>query len=78
MTIAVWAALLMICGEFPVFTTTMQPLATRTLGDVQMSSVGDVARPTCSGRRMLMFGVSTAMVYAVVQRLIVIRYALRD
>jgi hypothetical protein len=78
--IAVWAALLMICGEFPVFTTSYYYAALNytTLSDVQMSLSWKLLGPLIAVDGMLMFGVSTAMVFAVVQRLIAIRYRLRE
>lgn len=77
---AMWAALLLVCGEVPVFAAAYYhaALSYTTLGDVRMSSSWTLLGPLAAVDGMLMFGVSTAMVFAVVQRVIVIRYALRD
>jgi hypothetical protein len=79
--IALWAVLLMICGEFVGFNTAYYHAALNytTLGDVQMSSSWTLLGPLEAVDGMLMFGVSTAMIFAVVQRLLATRYAdLRD
>ena len=79
--IALWAVLLMIWGEFPVFSTAYYHAALdyTTLGDVGLSSSWTLLGPLDATDGMLMFGVSTAMIFAVIQRLLVTRYAdLRD
>jgi hypothetical protein len=79
--IALWALVLMICGQFTVLTTAYYHAALNytTLGDVSMSSRWTLLGPLAAVDGMLMFGVSTAMIFAVVQRLTVTRYAdLRD
>ena len=79
--IALWAFVLMICGQFTVLTTAYYHAALNytTLGDVEMSPSWTLLGPLAAVDGMLMFGVSTAMIFAVVQRLIVTRYAdLRD
>lgn len=74
--IAIWALVLLSCGEFPVFSTAYYHAALNytTLGDVQMSSAWTLLGPLAAVDGMLMFGVSTALIFAVVQHLIVIRY----
>ena len=79
--IALWAFVLMICGQFTVFTAAYYHAALNytTLGDVEMSPSWTLLGPLAAVDGMLMFGVSTAMIFAVAQRLIVTRYAeLRD
>jgi hypothetical protein len=79
--IALWAFVLMICSQFTVFTTAYYHAALNytTLGDVGMSPSWTLLGPLEAVDGMLMFGVSTAMIFAVVQRLTAIRYAdLRD
>ena len=78
--IALWAALFMLCGEFQVFGIAYYHSAVNytTLG------YGDLIMTPCSSSAMeweaeaadgsLMFGVSTAMTFAVVLRLIQARY----
>jgi hypothetical protein len=75
--IALWAFVLMICGQFSVLTTAYYHAALNytTLGDVAMSSSWALLGPLEAIDGMLMFGVSTAMIFAVVQRLTVTRYA---
>jgi hypothetical protein len=79
--IALWAFVLMICGQFTVLTTAYYHAALNytTLGDVSMSPSWTLLGPLAAVDGMLMFGVSTAMIFAVVQSLTVTRYAdLRD
>jgi hypothetical protein len=79
--IALWALLLMFCGQFTALTTAYYHAALNytTLGDVAMSPSWTLLGPLEAVDGMLMFGVSTAMIFAVVQRLIITRYAdLRD
>jgi Ion channel len=62
--IAGWAVVFVVCGEFPHFAAAFYHSA------VNYSSLGygDVIIETADG--MLMFGVSAAMIFAIVQRLI--------
>jgi hypothetical protein len=81
--IALWAALFIICGEFPEFGAAFDHSAsnytTLGYGGVVMTSSWRVLGPLEAATGMLMFGVSTAMIFAVIQRLIRARYAdLRD
>ena len=81
--IAVWAVLFMVCGEFPEFATAYNHSAvnytTLGYGDVIMTPSWRLLGPLEAANGMLMFGVSTAMVFAVIQRLIQSRFVdLRD
>jgi hypothetical protein len=81
--IAVWAVLFMLCGEFPVFAVAFDHSAvnytTLGYGDVVMSPSWRLLGPLEAANGMLMFGVSTAIIFTVIQRLIQARFAdLRD
>ena len=81
--IALWAVLFMICGEFPEFGAAFNHSAvnytTLGYGDVIMTPPWRLLGPLEAANGMLMFGVSTAMVFAVIDRLITARFAdLRD
>jgi ion channel len=71
--IAVWAALFVICGEFPEFEPAFDHSAvnytTLGYGDVVMTPSWRFLGPLEAANGALMFGVSTAMVFAVIQRL---------
>jgi hypothetical protein len=80
---AVWAVLFVICGAFPEFGTAYYHSAVNytTLGDgdVLMTPSWRLLGPLEAAHGALMFGVSTAMIFAVIQRLIRARLvALRD
>jgi hypothetical protein len=70
----IWAFLFMVCGEFPVFSTAYYHSAvnytTLGYGDVAMSTTWSLLGPLEAADGMLMFGVSTAMIFAVIQRLL--------
>ena len=76
--IAIWAALFMICGEFRDFGTAYYHSAvnytTLGYGDIIMSPAWRLLGPMEGADGALMFGVSTAMIFAVISRLIVTRY----
>jgi hypothetical protein len=81
--IAVWALLFMICGEFHEFGAAYYHSAvnysTLGYGDVIMSPSWKLLGPLEAADGSLMFGVSTAMIFAVILRLIQTRFAdLRD
>jgi Ion channel len=81
--IALWAVLFVICGEFPEFGPAYYHSAVNytTLGyvDVIMTPSWRLLGPLEAANGMLMFGVSTAMIFAVIQRLIQDRFVdLRD
>ena len=72
--IAVWAGLFVICGEFTAFGTAFDHSAvnytTLGYGNVVMTPSWRLLGPLEAADGMLMFGVTTAMIFAVVQRLI--------
>jgi hypothetical protein len=81
--IALWALLFMICGEFPAFGIAFYHSAvnytTLGYGDVIMTPSWRLLGPLEAADGMLMFGVSTAMIFAVIQRLVQTRFTdLRD
>jgi hypothetical protein len=77
--IALWAALFVICGEFKGFAAAFYHSAvnysTLGYGDVIMSPSWKLLGPLEAADGALMFGVSTAMIFAVIQRLILTRFA---
>ncbi len=81
--IALWAALFVICGEFQEFGLAYYHSAvnytTLGYGDVIMTPSWKLLGPLEAADGALMFGVSTAMIFAVIVRLIQARYVdLRD
>ena len=81
--IAVWAMLFLLCGEFPAFGTAYYHSAvnytTLGYGDVIMTPSWRLLGPLEAANGALMFGVSTAIIFAVLQRLIEDRFVdLRD
>jgi hypothetical protein len=81
--IALWAGLFMLCGEFQVFGIAYYHSAvnytTLGYGDLIMTPAWRLLGPLEAADGSLMFGVSTAMTFAVVLRLIQARYVdLRD
>ena len=81
--IALWAVLFVICGEFPEFGTAYYHSAvnysTLGYGDLIMTPAWRLLGPLEAANGMLLFGVSTAMIFAVIQRLIQVRFVdLRD
>jgi len=81
--IAVWAVLFLLCGEFPEFGTAYYHSAvnytTLGYGDVIMTPSWRLLGPLEAANGALMFGVSTAIIFAVLQRLIEDRFVdLRD
>jgi hypothetical protein len=76
--IALWAALFMLCGEFQVFGIAYYHSAvnytTLGYGDLIMTPAWRLLGPLEAADGSLMFGVSTAMTFAVVLRLIQARY----
>jgi hypothetical protein len=77
--IALWAVLLEVCGEFPQFGTAFYHSAgnytSLGYGDLIMTPTWRLLGPLEAANGMLMFGVSTAMVFAVIQWLIQARFA---
>jgi hypothetical protein len=76
--IALWAGLFMLCGEFQVFGIAYYHSAvnytTLGYGDLIMTPAWRLLGPLEAADGSLMFGVSTAMTFAVVLRLIQARY----
>jgi hypothetical protein len=76
--IALWAVLLVLCGEFQEFGTAYYHSAvnytTLGYGDVLLSPSWRLLGPLEATNGALMFGVSTAMVFAVIQRLVLARF----
>ena len=71
--IAIWAALFYACGEFtrlaPAFYHSAVNYTSLGYGDVVMSASWKVFGPLEAANGLLMFGVSTAMMFAAIQRL---------
>jgi len=81
--IAIWAVLFLVCGEFSDFGTAYYHSAvnytTLGYGDLIMTRSWRMLGPLEAANGMLMFGVSTAIIFAVIHRLIQTRFAdLRD
>ena len=77
--IAVWAALFIVCGEFADFGIAFYHSAvnytTLGYGDLIMSPSWRLLGPLEAADGSLMFGLSTAIAFAVVLRLVQARYA---
>jgi len=71
--IAIWAVLFVACGEFtglaPAFYHSAMNYTSLGYGDVVMSRSWRLFGPLEVAVGLLMFGVSTAMIFAVIQRL---------
>jgi len=71
--IAVWAVLFEACGEFTGFAPALYHSAVNYTslgyGDVVMSASWKLLGPLEAADGLLMFGFSTAMIFAVMQRL---------
>ena len=81
--IFLWAVLFMMCGEFAELSAAFDHSAvnytTLGYGDVVMTPSWRLLGPLEAADGMLMFGVSTAMIFAVIQRLLLMRFVdLRD
>ena len=76
--IALWAVLYVVCGEFRDFGTAYYHSAVNYTslgyGDLIMSPSWKLLGPLETANGMLLFGVSTAMIFAVIQRLIEARF----
>ena len=76
--IALWAVLFIICREFPDFGTAYYHSAvnytTLGYGDLIMTPSWKLLGPLEAADGMLMFGVSTAIIFALIQRLIQARF----
>jgi hypothetical protein len=73
MEIAIWALVFEFCGEFPHLSTAVYHSAVNYTslgyGDVVMSARWRLLGPLETADGMLMFGISTAMIFAVMERL---------
>ena len=76
--IAMWAVVFGLCAEFPDFATAFYASAenytTLGYGDLVMSATWRLLGPLEAADGMLMFGVSTAMIFAIIHRLIQARF----
>lgn len=76
--IALWALLFILCGEFSDFGTAYYHSAVNYTslgyGDLIMTPSWKLLGPLETADGMLLFGVSTAMVFAVIQRLVEARF----
>lgn len=76
--IALWALLFVVCGEFSDFGTAYYHSAVNYTslgyGDLIMTPPWRLLGPLETANGMLMFGVSTAMIFAVIQRLAETRF----
>ena len=76
--IALWAVVLVLCGEFREFATAYYHsavnYATLGYGDLLLTPAWRLLGPLEATNGALMFGVSAAMVFAVVQRVLLARF----
>jgi Ion channel len=76
--IASWAVLFVICGEFPrlgpAYYHSAVNYTTLGYGDVIMTPSWRMLGPLEAANGVLMFGVSTAIIFAVIQRLLQARF----
>src|ERR1700752_1924266 len=76
--IAIWAAVLDLCGEFTrfagAFYLSAMNYTSLGYGDVVMSASWKLLGPLETANGMLMFGFSTGMIFAVIQRLFQTKY----
>jgi Ion channel len=76
--IALWAVLFILCGEFSDFGTAYYHSAVNYTslgyGDLIMTPSWKLLGPLETADGMLLFGVSTAMVFGVIQRLVEARF----
>ncbi len=77
--IGLWAVVLVLCGEFQEFTNAYYHSAvnytTLGYGDLLLTPAWRLLGPLEATNGALMFGVSAAMVFAVVQRVVQARFA---
>lgn len=76
--ITIWGAVFELCGEFTHFGAALYHSAmnytTLGYGDVVMSSSWKLLGPLEAADGLIMFGVSTALLFAVIQRLVQTRF----
>ena len=74
MEIAIWALVFDFCGEFPQLSMALYHSAVNYTslgyGDIVMSAAWRLLGPLETADGMLMFGISTAMIFAVIERLV--------
>ena len=79
--IALWALSFVLCGEFSNFAAALYYSGNTytTLGDstTVLSARWRMLGPIEAANGMLMFGVSTAIIFAVIQRLIEVKFGLQ-
>ena len=79
--ITIWAAVLELCGEFISFAAAFYHSAMNYTslgyGDVVMSASWKLLGPLEAANGMLMFGISTAMIFTIIQRLVQFRFGHR-
>ena len=79
---ALWALVFLLCGEFPDFAAAFYHsgvnYTTLGYGDVVMSARWKLLGPLEASDGMLMFGVSTAVIFAVIQHLTQVRLGISD
>ena len=77
--IGFWAVLYMICGEFSDFGTAYYHSAVNYTslgyGDIIMSPAWRLLAPLETANGMLLFGVSAAMIFTIIQRLVETRFS---
>jgi len=80
--IVIWALVFTLCGEFthlaPAVYHSAVNYTSLGYGDVVMSASWRLLGPLETADGMLMFGVSTAMIFAVIQRLLQTRFNFED
>jgi len=80
--IALWALIFVLCGQFTNFAPALYHSAenytTLGYGDVVMSTSWRLLGPLEAADGMLMFGITTAMIFAVIQRLLEARFSDSD
>lgn len=80
--IGIWALVFEFCGEFSDFATAFYHSAvnftTLGYGDVVMSAQWKLLGPLEAADGMLMFGVTTALIFAVIQRLVQTRLGVAE
>ena len=76
--VTLWAAVFIICGEFPDFGTAFYHSAVNYsslgYGDVLMTPSWRLLGPVETANGMILFGITVAMIIAVLQRLIEARF----
>jgi hypothetical protein len=80
--IAIWALVFEFCGEFSQLSTAVYHSAVNYTslgyGDIVMSAAWRLLGPLETANGMVLFGVTTAMIFAVIQRLVHTRFEFED